>query len=54
MLRGRRSQAKESRVQVEGRDQRQQTRIGDHAEARQRLDLLPAVKFLPQGRSDLG
>lgn len=54
MLRGRRSQAEEGRVQVEGGDQCQQTRVGDHTEARQRLDLLPSVEFLPQGCSHLG
>lgn len=53
MLRGWRSQAEEGRVQVEGGNQREQTGVGDHAEARQRLDLLPAVEFLPQGRSHL-
>lgn len=54
MLGGWRSQAEEGRVQVEGRDQGEQTGVGDHAEARQRLDLLPAVEFLPQGRRHLG
>lgn len=54
MLGGRRSQAEEGRVQVEGRGQGEQTGVGDHAEARQRLDLLPAVEFLPQGRRHLG
>lgn len=54
MLRGRRSQAEEGRVQVKGGDQRQQAGVGDHTEASQRLDLLPAVELLPQGRSHLG
>lgn len=54
MLGGRRSQAEEGWVQVEGRGQGEQTGVGDHAEARQRLDLLPAVEFLPQGRRHLG
>ena len=54
MLRGRRSQAEEGRVQVEGGSQRSQTRIIDQAETGQRLDLLPAVELLPQRRRHLG
>lgn len=54
VLRGRRSQAEEGRVQVEGGSQRSQTRVIDHTETRQRLDLLPAVELLPQGRRHLG
>lgn len=54
MLGSRRSQAEEGWVQVEGGDQGEQTGVGDHAEARQRLNLLPAVELLPQGRRHLG
>lgn len=53
MLRGRWSQAKEGWVQVEGRGQSCQARVVDHAEASQRLDLLPAVELLPQRRRHL-
>lgn len=53
VLGGRRAQAQEGRVQVEGRGQGRQTRVVDHAEARQRLDLLPAVELLPQRRRHL-
>lgn len=54
MLRGRRSQAEEGRVQVEGGDQSQQAGVGDHAEAGQGLNLLPAVELLPERRRHLG
>lgn len=54
VLRGRRSQAEEGRVQVEGRRQGRQARVGDQAETRQRLQLLPAVELLPQRRRHLG
>lgn len=53
VLRGRRAQAQEGRVQVEGARQSGQTRVVDHAEAGQRLDLLPAVELLPQRRRHL-
>lgn len=53
VLRGRRSQAKKGWVQVEGSRQGCQTRVVDHAEASQRLDLLPAVELLPQRRRHL-
>lgn len=54
VLRGRRSQAKEAWVQVEGSSQSCQTRVVDHAEASQSLDLLPAVELFPQRRRHLG
>lgn len=54
MLRGRRSQSEEGRVQVEGGDQSQQAGVGDHAEAGQGLNLLPAVELLPERRRHLG
>lgn len=54
VLRGRRSQAEEGRVQVEGGDQSQQSGVGDHAEAGQGLNLLPAVELLPERRRHLG
>lgn len=45
--------AHEAGVQVEGRGQRGQAWVMDQREARQHLDLLPAVESLSQGCSDL-
>jgi len=53
VLRGWRFQAQEGRVQVESSCQCSHTRIVNQTEPRQRLDLLPAVEFLPQGRRHL-
>lgn len=47
------SAAHEGRVQVEGQGQRRQAGVVDDGEAREDLDLLPAVQPLPQRRRHL-
>jgi len=53
VLRGGGSQAQEGGVQVQDGRQRGQSGVADQGEARQDLDLLPAVELLPQGGGHL-